>query len=332
MQAMVSPILFAVYHGPEAPCHEGLRDPPGNRPGRARQVKSRGMSCAARPGPSLPRRRFLLHFTPGRRHPASHSRHSISHAASPASEPASSDQQLSLRTIPLGYKRTPHEPDRLRAAAADHSDDAGAGPGAGGQLQHLSDAEGHLPVAQPAAALRDPQLRRDGPQADRGPDHQRLRAVLPVHQQRGARRVAVDPEHGDAQADLPAGDRHGRGDGPDGRLLQSGAVGHADRVVAALRGPARRGQPAGRLPGLREREPVGRRAPGHGAVPGPADVLRPGGRLVAAAVRRQRPHDRRQRRPRPPPLLQPLAPGRRQCHRQRQLHQPLGQRRRSRTS
>ena len=109
----------------------------------------------------------------------------------------------------------------------DHRDDAGARPGAGRALQHLPDAEGHLPVAQPAAALRHPQLRRDGPQADRGPDHQRLRAVLSVHQRRGARRVAVDPEHGDAQAVLPAGNRHGRGDGPDRRLLQPSPVGHA---------------------------------------------------------------------------------------------------------
>ena len=225
-----------------------------------------------------------------------------------------------------------HEPDRLRAPPAGDRDDAGARPGPGRDVQHRPDAEGHLPVAQPAAALRHPQLRRDGPQADRGPDHQRLRAVLPVHQQRRARRVAVDPEHGDAQADLPAGDRHGRGDGPDRRLLQPGPVGDAERVAAALRGPARRGQPAGRLPGLREREPLGRRAPGHGAVPGPADVLRPGGHLVAAAVRRQRPRDRRQRRPRPPPLLRPLAPGRRQRHRPRQLTSAPRATSRSRTS
>ena len=72
--------------------------------------------------------------------------------------------------------------------------------------------------------------------------------------------------------------------------------------------------------------PLGRPAPGPGAVPGPADVLRPGGHLVAAAVRRQHPDDRRQRRPRPPPLLQPLAPGRRRRDRPRQLHQPLRQR------
>ena len=71
---------------------------------------------------------------------------------------------------------------------------------------------------------------------------------------------------------------------------------------------------------------LGRRAPGPGAVPGPADVLRPGGHLVAAPVRRQHPVDRRQRRSRPPSLLQPLAPGRRRRDRPRQLHQPLGQR------
>ena len=144
------------------------------------------------------------------------------------------------------------------------------------------DAEGHLPVAQPAAALRHPQLRRDGSQADRGPDHQRLRAVLSVHQRRGACRVPVDPEHGDAQAVLPAGNRHGRGDGSDRRLLQPSPIGHAQWVAAAVCAPARRGQLTGRLSGLREPEPLGRRAPGPGAVPGPADVLGPGGHLVAA--------------------------------------------------
>ena len=50
------------------------------------------------------------------------------------------------------------------------------------------------------------------------------------------------------------------------------------------------------------------------------------GHLVAAPVRRQHPVDRRQRRPRPPALLQPLAPGRRRRDRPRQLHQPVGQR------
>ena len=203
------------------------------------------------------------------------------------------------------------EPHCLRTPPTDHRDDAGARARAGRALQRLPDAEGHLPGAQPAAALRHPQLRRDGPEADRGPDHQRLRAVLPVHQRRGARRVAVDPEHGDAQALLPAGNRHGRGDGPDRRLLQPSLIGHAQRVAAALCGPARRGQPAGRLSGLREPDPLGRRASGHGALPGPAHVLGPGGHLVAAAVWRQHPDHRRQRRSRPPALVQPLAPGRR---------------------
>ena len=233
---------------------------------------------------------------------------------------------MSARTNSEARNRDHDEPDCLRAASTDHRHDAGARPGAGRALQRLPDAEGHLSVAQPAAALRHPQLRRDGPQADRGPDHQRLRAVLPVHQRRGARRVAVDPEHGDAQAVLPAGHRHGRGDGPDGRLLQPSPVGHAQWVAAAVCGPARRGQPAGRLSGLREPEPLGRRAPGHGALPGPADVLGPGGHLVAAPFRRQHPDYRRQRRPRPSALVQPLAPGRRRRDRPRQLHQPFRQR------
>ena len=223
-------------------------------------------------------------------------------------------------------RRGHDEPHRLRTPPARDGDDAGARPGPGRHLQHRPDAEGHLPVAQPAGPVRHPQLRRDGPQADRGADHQPVRAVLPVRQQRGARRVAVDPEHGDAQAVLPAGDRHGRGDGPDGRLLQPGPVDHARRVAAAVRGPARRGEPAGRLPRLREQDALRRPAPGPGPVPGPADVLRPGGHLVAAPLRRQHPDDRRQRRPRPPPLLQPLAPGRRRRDRPRQLHQPVRQR------
>ena len=67
------------------------------------------------------------------------------------------------------------------------------------------------------------------PEADRGLDHQPVRALLSVHQQRRARRVAIDPEHGDAQALLPAGHRHGRGDRPDRCLLQPRAGDHAGR-------------------------------------------------------------------------------------------------------
>ena len=56
--------------------------------------------------------------------------------------------------------------------------------------------------------------------------------------------------------------------------------------------------------------------------PRPDDVLRPGGHLVASALRRQHSNDRRERRSRPPALVQPFAAGRGRRDRPRQLHQP----------
>ena len=83
---------------------------------------------------------------------------------------------------------------------------------------------------------------------------------------------------------------------------------HAARHRAAVHHALRHRQRAGRLPGAVERRPEDhRRDPGPGAVPGPADVRQPAGRVGAAAVRRQPAHHRRQRRSRPAAGLQPVA-------------------------
>ena len=219
------------------------------------------------------------------------------------------------------------EPDCLRAPTADHGPDAGARPRPGRALQRRPDAEGHLPGDQPAGPVHPPRLRGPRPEADGRADHQRLRALPPVRQQRGARRVEVDPGHGDAQGLLPGRDQNmAEATAQTVAFCNKALGGDAGLGAAAAHHPARRGEPAGRLPRLREQGAHGGGAPGPGPVPGPADVLGPGGDRLAAALRRQYPVDRGQRRPGPAPLLQPLTPGRRRRDRPRQLRRPVGQR------
>ena len=252
----------------------------------------------------------------------------IARVASSRSRPARRRVAAVDRGWPAEARRRGHdEPDRLRAPPADHRDDAGARPGAWAASSASSGCRRTSSRRSTSRSLyvihnyggMDPK-QIEGLitnvyelffQYINSVEHVESRSIQSMVMLKLYFQPGTDMAEATAQTVAYCN-----------RALSVMPIGSLPPYVVRL--------DAGSLPVgylvFESQTPLGRRAPGPGAVPGPADVLRPGGHLVAAAVRRQHPDDRRQRRPRPPPLLQPLAPGRRRRDRPRQLHQPLRQR------
>ena len=85
-----------------------------------------------------------------------------------------------------------------------------------------------------------------------------LRVSLPLHHGHRARRVAVDPGRGAAQAAVPPRHGHVPGDVRDSGLRKPGARVHAARHGAAVRDALRRRERAGGRPGIFQRDADGR--------------------------------------------------------------------------
>ena len=166
-----------------------------------------------------------------------------------------------------------------------------AGPD-GRRIAGAADGRGHLPQPESAGDLRLPAVRRYGSGADGRLADQLLRISFPLHQQYPPRRKPQRAGDGADEVVLPSGHEYGPGDGRDDQLRQPFAGVHAARHGVAVRDAVRHGQRSRRLSGPVQQHADGRRDPGPGAVQSPADVLVAAGRFGAAAVRRQRPHDR----------------------------------------
>ena len=108
--------------------------------------------------------------------------------SAPVPLPARQGARLRRGDISPIRKRSTHEPDRLRHAAAADRHGARGRRRPGQRPGRLPHAHRHLPQPEPARHLRCPALRRHGPGADGGAAHQLLRVPLPLHQRHPPRR------------------------------------------------------------------------------------------------------------------------------------------------